>query len=80
MVWVIAICVLNAIPWLRMTAEALKRIHGTLTVMWLCLIPPSVVFWKNSVPYLVAISVYANLAGSLAAWQGARSEIASGPN
>jgi hypothetical protein len=48
-----------------------------MTVLWLLLILPGVLFWRNSVPFLVAISIYANVAGHFAAWQGARAEGAS---
>lgn len=50
------------------------RINLGLTITWAVLIVPSVIWWKNSVPWLVAMSCYANVAGHAAAWMGARSE------
>lgn len=43
-------------------------------VLFALLIPPSMLLWSQSVPYLVAISVWANFAGHLAAWQASRVE------
>ncbi len=51
------------------------RFHLVATVVFLLLIYPSMVLLQNSVPYLVAISVWANFAGHLSAWQSARVEI-----
>jgi hypothetical protein len=42
--------------------------------MWVLLVVPSVLLWRNSVPYIVALSVYANFAGSVASWQAARAD------
>lgn len=48
------------------------RLHGLLTLVWLCLIPPAVLWWRSSIPFLVMCSVYANLAGHWAAWEAAK--------
>ena len=53
--------------------------HGSLVVLWLLLIPPSITWWRDSVPYLVAISVLANVFGSMASLQAARADVNS-PN
>jgi len=50
------------------------RVHGTLAVSWVMLAVPAVLWWRNSVPFLVFISVYANFAGSVASWQAARAD------
>lgn len=50
------------------------RFHMGATVLFALLILPSITLWKDSVPYLVAISVWANFAGHLSAWQAARVE------
>lgn len=51
------------------------RFHMFATVMFAALIVPSMILWASSVPYLVAISVWANFAGHLSAWQAARVEL-----
>ena len=50
------------------------KVHGFSTLLWLALIYPSVTIWRESVPYLVAISVAANVVGSAAAWTAARGD------
>lgn len=54
---------------------AMLRFNQACTLMFLLLIAPSVTIWKDSVPYLIAISVWANFAGHLSAWQAARVEL-----
>jgi hypothetical protein len=50
------------------------RVHGALAFVWVVLMPPSVFWWRDSVPYLVMLSVYANFAGSVASWTAARGD------
>lgn len=57
-----------------MMVQWMVRFHLWATVLFAILIAPSVTLWKDSVPYLVAISVWANFAGHLSAWQAARVE------
>lgn len=54
--------------------SVMVRFHAAATIVFLVLIYPSMKWWANSVPYLVAISVWANFAGHLSAWQAARVE------
>jgi hypothetical protein len=53
------------------------RIHGALTVAWILLITPSVLFWRDSVAWLVIMSVWANVASSAASWQAAKADRSS---
>lgn len=53
--------------------------NGWLTVGWCFLAVPAVLLWRDSVPFLVFVSVYANIAGHVAAWQAARAERVAGP-
>jgi len=50
------------------------RVHGALVLVWMLMTIPAVLFWKDSVPFLVAVSIYANVAGSAASWQAARAD------
>ncbi len=52
----------------------MAKTHLYLSLMWLLLIPPSALWWKDSVPYLVFISVYAVIMGHISSWQAARVE------
>jgi hypothetical protein len=56
------------------SAVALRRANGWLTLAWLLLSVPAVLLWRDSVPFLVFVSVYANVTGHLSAWQAARAE------
>ncbi len=62
--------------WLNkfITPRMMENGHLYLTVVWIILIIPSAVLWKDSVPYLVAISVYAVITGHISSWQAARVE------
>lgn len=51
-----------------------RKLHLYLTLLWLALIPPAILWWSESVPFLVMCSVYANLAGHWAAFQAAKAE------
>lgn len=56
-------------------AARLRRLHGWLTVFWGLMVPVSMLSGlRNSVPYLVGLSVYALMVGHFASWQGARAE------
>lgn len=58
----------------------LRRFHATATVLWLALAVPSVLWWKESLLWVILLSVWANVASHFGAWQGARAEdAATGP-
>lgn len=59
-------------------ALLMRRAHGLAALVWAVLVVPSLLWWKDSVPYVVAVSVYANLVNHLAAWQAARVEVNQG--
>lgn len=52
----------------------MRKFNFWAMVFFFAAIPPSVTVLKDSVPYLVAISVWANLAGHLSSWQASRVE------
>jgi len=52
----------------------LRRAHAYLTVMWVILAFPGVLLWRNSVPFLVGVSIYANIVGHWSSWGAARAE------
>lgn len=59
------------------TPRRLRAVHGWLTVAWVISIPVVVLIkgLAHSVPLLVFISIYANVAGHASAWQAARVEV-----
>jgi hypothetical protein len=52
----------------------LRHFHGWVTCIWICLLIPSLLFWSQSVTWVVLMSVWANIAGHWSAWQAARAE------
>lgn len=71
------------IDWMRemeIPVRYLRRFQATMTIVWLLLVVPSVVWWRNSVPWLIFMSVWANVAGHFGSWQGARAEDAATPD
>lgn len=51
------------------------RLHALLMGVWLLLGLPTLLWWTNSLPWLVWMSLYAIVAGHFAAWQAARVEV-----
>ena len=60
--------------WLT-SASIMAKLNAALTILWLLLIIPSVLWWSESVPWLVIMSAWANLAGHWASYQSAHSEV-----
>jgi hypothetical protein len=58
----------------------LRHFHGWATCVWICLLIPSLLFWSESVMWVVLMSVWANIAGHWSAWQASRSEIKAEEN
>jgi hypothetical protein len=55
----------------------MRRVNGWLTVLWIVMIPVSIVMgWLTSVAYVSALSLWALVSGHWAAWQAARVEVA----
>lgn len=60
--------------WLTDSAK-LRRFHAVLTVIWIVMIPVSVLTaLKDSVPFVVFLSLWALVSGHWSAWQAARAE------
>lgn len=55
-------------------AKGLKAFHLFATIVWFLLIPPSIILWRDSVPWLVMMSAWANFAAHFSAWQASRAE------
>lgn len=55
--------------------QFLKKFHGWATIFWIVMVFPSVLFLRSSVPYLVALSVYAIITGHWSSWQSSRVEV-----
>lgn len=51
-----------------------RHIHATFTLIWITLLVPSVLWWSESIRWVVLMSVWANIAGHFSAWQASRAE------
>lgn len=64
----------------RKKAIRLKRFHGWMTVFWAVQIPPAMLWWQQSVPYLVFLSITTACLTSFSAWQATRAEVSGEDN
>jgi hypothetical protein len=54
----------------------MRRVNGWLTIIWLIMIPVSLLTgWISSVTYVAALSLWALVSGHWSAWQAARVEV-----
>lgn len=51
--------------------------HLISAVAWVALAIPSVLWWKNSVLWVIIISIYANVVGHLSGYTAARADEAA---
>jgi hypothetical protein len=54
--------------------QVLKYFHLTMIFVWAGLAIPGILFWKDSVLFVIILSLYANIAGEFAGYQAARTE------
>ena len=56
--------------------KLMRAINGWLTIVWLIMIPVSIITdWISSVTYVAALSLWALVSGHWSAWQAARVEV-----
>jgi hypothetical protein len=68
---------------LQEDATFMRKLNGHLTLHWICHFPVVIFLYfffpdtweKISILYLALVSIYANVAGHLAAWQASRVEV-----
>ena len=53
------------------------RIYSIIAGAWVLLMIPSLLWWKDSLLWVIAMSCYANFAGSMASLQAARADVNS---
>lgn len=54
--------------------QAWKHRHMILAVTWVVLAIPALLWWKDSVLFVIILSLYANMEASLAAYNAQRKE------
>lgn len=62
---------------MKIETKTLRRFHGIATLAWVALLVPSVLWWKESLLWIILMSGWANVASHFSAWQGARAEDAA---
>ncbi|WP_323080821.1 hypothetical protein [Klebsiella variicola] len=65
---------------MKLTPTLIKRCHLVAAVMWVILAIPSLTWWKNSVLWVILISIYANIVGHLSGYSAARADQAAEEN
>lgn len=58
------------------TADKLARFNLIFTFLWIVLTVPSLLYWKESILWVIVISLWANIVGHFSAYLAARSEAA----
>lgn len=51
-----------------------RNYHLVLALLWIGLAVPSLVWWKDSVMWVIVLSLYANWEASMSAWNAKRAE------
>jgi len=62
---------------MKLTPVFIKRCHLVASVMWVGLAIPSLIWWKDSVLWVILISIYANIVGHLSGYSAARADQAA---
>ena len=57
-----------------------RKFHGTMTIIWILLIVPSLLWWHSALIWIVFMSVWANVGTHFGAWQATKAEIESATN
>ncbi|HBT4752497.1 TPA: hypothetical protein MB338_004054 [Klebsiella quasipneumoniae subsp. quasipneumoniae] len=65
---------------MKLTPVFIKRCHLVAAVMWVGLAIPSLISWKDSVLWVILISIYANIVGHLSGYSAARADQAAEEN
>lgn len=56
----------------------MRRVHLFLLSVWVVLIPPTLIWWKESILWVLLISIYANIVSHWSAYQAVRAEESNG--
>ncbi len=62
------------------SAKFWQRVHIASAFLWLTLCVPGLLWWRDSVPFLVFASLWANVVGHIASAQAARADRRADPN
>ncbi|MEA8798298.1 hypothetical protein [Klebsiella aerogenes] len=65
---------------MSLSPVVIKRCHLVAAIMWFVLAIPSVIWWKDSVLWVIIISIYANIVGHLSGYSAVRADQAAEEN
>lgn len=65
---------------MKITPRQIKKLHLGAAIVWGLLAIPSVIWWKESVLWVITISIYANIVGHLSGYTAARTDEAAEDN
>lgn len=54
--------------------EFQAKFHATMTVFWVIMVIPALLLWKESILFVIFISLWANVASHWASFQAAHGE------
>lgn len=57
--------------------KAMARFHFAAMCLWTALWIPTILWWRNSIPWLVTMSLYANFVGHFSAWDASKAALAA---
>lgn len=50
-------------------SQLFRRFHGAATIFWIVMVIPTILYWKESVTYLVFLSIYTVILDHVGAWE-----------
>ncbi len=50
------------------------KFHVAMALVWVVLIPPTLIWWSQSIMWVLLISIYANIVSHVGAYQAAHAE------
>ena len=59
---------------MKIKAKHIRTFHLVMILIWFLLLIPSVLFWKDSILWVIFLSIYANIVGHMSGYSGARAE------
>ncbi|EPF6607724.1 hypothetical protein [Klebsiella aerogenes] len=65
---------------MSLSPVVIKRCHLVAAIMWFVLAIPSVIWRKDSILWVIIISIYANIVGHLSGYSAARADQAAEEN
>lgn len=54
--------------------EFMAKFHAVMTILWMLLLIPSLIWWKESVLWVIVMSLWANVASHWAGFQASQGE------